>query len=131
MKRTRETLNEVKRLRDAAKGEMKKIALLDFPLDQSLRDAKAMCENLNTLGKICRRAEELFDVRKAERAGMTYSDLEQRTLFALRNEETARAVREKYDYVFVDEYQDTSDVQEALVSKIAQNGNLFMVGDVK
>lgn len=62
---------------------------------------------------------------------MTYSDLEQRTLFALRNEETARAVREKYDYVFVDEYQDTSDVQEALVSKIAQNGNLFMVGDVK
>lgn len=126
-----ETLNEVKRLRDAAKGEMKKIALLDFPLDQSLRDAKAMCENLNTLGKICRRAEELFDARKAERAGMTYSDLEQRTLFALRNEETARAVREKYDYVFVDEYQDTSDVQEALVSKIAQNGNLFMVGDVK
>lgn len=43
----------------------------------------------------------------------------------------AESVRAKYAYVFVDEYQDTSDVQEAILNRIVRSDNRFMVGDVK
>jgi ATP-dependent helicase/nuclease subunit A len=39
-------------------------------------------------------------------------------------------ISQMFDYVMVDEYQDTNDLQEAFIQKIARN-NLFMVGDVK
>ena len=35
-----------------------------------------------------------------------------------------------YNEILVDEYQDTSDIQEAFLSKI-ENNNLYMVGDIK
>ena len=40
-------------------------------------------------------------------------------------------IREKYKYVFIDEYQDTNLIQEEIIRKITRNDNLFMVGDVK
>ena len=39
-------------------------------------------------------------------------------------------MRDKYKYVFVDEYQDVNGVQEEIISSVS-DGNLFMVGDVK
>ena len=45
--------------------------------------------------------------------------------------DTAALVRDRFDHIFVDEYQDTSDLQEALIRAICRRDNLFMVGDVK
>ena len=39
-------------------------------------------------------------------------------------------IRGQFSFIMVDEYQDTNDLQEAFLQKIA-NQNLFMVGDVK
>ena len=36
-----------------------------------------------------------------------------------------------FDAVFVDEYQDISRIQEAIIQKIRSKADLFMVGDVK
>ena len=77
------------------------------------------------------RAAELYEAKKAEQSGLTYADLEHKTLRALKQADVARAVRDRYDYIFVDEYQDTSDLQEALIRAICRPDNLFMVGDVK
>ena len=49
---------------------------------------------------------------------------------------TARALSNKYKYIYVDEYQDSSYIQEDMINTIARirNGvpvNIFMVGDVK
>jgi DNA helicase-2/ATP-dependent DNA helicase PcrA len=43
--------------------------------------------------------------------------------------ETATVLRERFDHVLVDEYQDTSPVQHELVTGFADGGNLFAVGD--
>ena len=47
----------------------------------------------------------------------------------------AKEYRSQFEEILVDEYQDTNQVQEAIISKIKRgdesNGNLFMVGDVK
>lgn len=74
--------------------------------------------------------DEKFSAIKAERGALDYNDLEHKTLALLQDEETAKEVREKYRYVFVDEYQDVNPVQEAIISRIGGE-NLFLVGDVK
>ena len=126
-----EAVEAVKALRDRAKSALKGVKMLDHPAAQAIADARAQAPQLAELGRLAANASERFEQKKAERAGLTYADLERRTLIALRDEETSRAVREQFDYVFVDEYQDTSDIQEAIVSRMARPDNLFMVGDVK
>lgn len=121
----------VKKLRSDAKSAIERSALRGLELGTALSDVKLLAPQLSRLGEIALRAREGFEARKAELSGLSYADLEHRTLRALRDDDTARALRESYDYIFVDEYQDTSDVQEALVARIARGDNLFMVGDVK
>ena len=76
-----------------------------------------------------------FDVAYTEAkrnfGGLDFGDLEHVALQILNNDEARRAVHERYKWVFVDEYQDTNPIQEAIVQKIATRGRLFMVGDVK
>lgn len=118
-------------LRENAKKAIERIALKNLPLTTALADAKKLSAQMERLGRITLRAQEIYDERKAELSALSYSDLERRALRALSDPDTAQSVRESYDYIFVDEYQDTSDVQEALIRSIARENNLFMVGDVK
>ena len=121
----------VKGLRESAKKALAGVRLKALPLIQSRKDAIALSGEIETLSGIALRAAELYEAAKAERSGLTYADLEHRTLRALANPAVVRSVRERYDYVFVDEYQDTSDIQEALLNALCRGDNLFMVGDVK
>ena len=121
----------MKRLREAAKKAVGDTRLKDLPLLQARRDAVALGGQIKTLSGIALRAAELYEAARPSSPGLTYADLEHRTLRALTDPAVARSVRERYDYVFVDEYQDTSDIQEALVRAICRGDNLFMVGDVK
>jgi len=45
--------------------------------------------------------------------------------------ETALALRRRYKYIFVDEYQDINPVQQAILDALSSGGNVFVVGDVK
>ena len=49
--------------------------------------------------------------------------------------QTALTYRDYYDEVMIDEYQDSNDVQETILSIISKDeetmGNRFMVGDIK
>lgn len=49
----------------------------------------------------------------------------------LSKKEAAQEYINKFDYIFIDEYQDSNIVQETLIGKIKRENNLFMVGDVK
>ncbi len=76
------------------------------------------------------RFDEKYETLKKERGALDYNDLEHKALALLSSEEIASETREKYRYVFVDEYQDVNPVQEEIVSRIGGE-NLFLVGDVK
>ena len=41
------------------------------------------------------------------------------------------SLRQKYKYIFVDEYQDINYVQKAILDLLSSPGNIFVVGDVK
>ena len=82
------------------------------------------------LSKYLLRFDEKYEELKTERGVLDYNDLEHKALALLRDEELQKEMRDKYRYVFVDEYQDVNPVQEAIVSAIGGD-NLFLVGDVK
>ena len=126
-----DAVEAVKRLRDAAKRAREEAKLPQLPLLTARADAAALADQIRTLTGIAMKASGIYEAKKAEQAGLTYADLEHKTLTAVRDPAVARLAREKYDYIFVDEYQDTSDIQEALIAAIRGGDNLFMVGDVK
>ena len=126
-----EAVEAVKKLRTRAADLCRKSRIVGYPAAQSLADAAAQRPQLCELGRLATAAAARFEEKKRERAGLTYADLERRTLDALRDDGVARAAQEAFDYVFIDEYQDTSDIQEAIISRVARADNRFMVGDVK
>ena len=126
-----EAVEAVKRLRDSAKRSVQGARIAQLPLLTAREDAARLSGQLRTLADIALDASGRFEAAKAEQAGLTYADLEHRTLRALKDPGAAAQQRARFDYIFVDEYQDTSDIQEALIRAICRDDNLFMVGDVK
>ncbi len=74
--------------------------------------------------------KEEYGRLKQDLSALDFSDLEHFTLKILQNGEIRNEIAQRYKYIFVDEYQDTNGVQEAIFSKISRD-NLFIVGDVK
>ena len=62
---------------------------------------------------------------------MDFSDAEHYALNILKDPEVRAELRESFDHIFVDEYQDSNYVQEELVNSISRGDNVFMVGDIK
>ncbi|MEL7608759.1 MAG: helicase-exonuclease AddAB subunit AddA [Bacillota bacterium] len=75
--------------------------------------------------------DALYFRRKGEEGFVDFADLEHLTLRTLSNPVIAEEYRKKFDHIFVDEYQDTNRVQEAVLARIRRENNLFLVGDVK
>jgi ATP-dependent helicase/nuclease subunit A len=75
-----------------------------------------------------------FADAKRERGALDFHDLEQCALRVLAIPDVANHWREKFRFVFVDEYQDINDAQDAILKALSGEGadaNRFLVGDVK
>ena len=68
---------------------------------------------------------------KRENNSYEFNDIEHFAMQILENEDIVDAVSQGIDQIFVDEYQDVNELQDAIVSKVARKDNLFMVGDMK
>ncbi|GAB1476276.1 helicase-exonuclease AddAB subunit AddA [Bacillota bacterium] len=73
----------------------------------------------------------IYKELKRKKNLLDFSDIEHYALDILSHEGAASEYRDKFKYIFIDEYQDSNLVQEAIISKIQRHDNLFMVGDVK
>ena len=80
---------------------------------------------------------EVLRARKRERSILDFSDLEELTarLFTDKDgkpTEAAIQAGKSFDYIFIDEYQDTNHLQDSIFSALAEGGGgRFMVGDIK
>lgn len=68
---------------------------------------------------------------KREKNLLDFNDLEHFTIEVLKNDEVAKAYKNQFKYIFLDEYQDSNIVQETIINRIKRDDNLFLVGDVK
>lgn len=108
-----------------------------------LEDLRQAAPAIQELIKLTREFGEAYAQEKKKKLLADFNDLEHFTLQILcQGEEpdgkltpsqVALALREQYQTVMVDEYQDTNGVQEAIVNLVADpdKANLFTVGDVK
>ncbi len=115
----------VKKRVESARG------LLSLNAEASMNDIRDNVAEVQKLYEIVQDMNEYIRAFKTRKAALTFSDLEHLTLAALKNPQVSERVKGRFAYVFVDEYQDTSDVQEAILSLVAKENNLFLVGDVK
>lgn len=74
---------------------------------------------------------DIFSDLKSAKGVVDFSDIEHFTYEIFKDEEAAGYYREKFSHIFIDEYQDSNILQEALIGKIKRENNLFMVGDIK
>ncbi len=66
---------------------------------------------------------------KNRKNGLDFNDLEGNFLVLLKNPEILSSF--KFDYIFVDEYQDINSVQEKILSILSTKSKMVMVGDIK
>ncbi len=93
-----------------------------------------------TLLELVREFTTAFSEAKRELGAVDFHDLEQHALRLLWDRETkqptatAKQWRNKLRFVFVDEYQDINEAQDAILKALSREGvaaNRFLVGDVK
>lgn len=101
-------------------------------------DFKNEKKKLSSLYRICvdlvsfvKETDRLFREYKDENSTYTFSDLEQFACALLKDEELKKEISACYDYVFVDEFQDTNYLQDFIIESVASSGKIFLVGDSK
>lgn len=88
-------------------------------------------EIMDGIFTLYQRFKTSFQNLKRKRNLVDFGDLEHMCLQILSNQEISDEVKNGFDAVFVDEYQDINDIQEKIISLVCKQGNLFLVGDVK
>ncbi len=136
---------KVKNLRDSAKKYFSKI--VDFLED----DEETTVKNLNFLLPYITELCEIVTVfserlmeEKYKKNILTFNDLEQLAIKLLVDHfqdgvpvysDTARKYQQRFAEIIIDEYQDTNEVQDLILTAISRHEqkkpNKFMVGDVK
>ncbi len=87
---------------------------------------------LRALCTLTHNMHERYGQLKSSRQLWDYSDLEHLALACLNDPVVRAREQAHYKALFVDEYQDISRIQEAIIRRLhAEDGSLFMVGDVK
>ncbi|MBC2723414.1 helicase-exonuclease AddAB subunit AddA [Desulfosporosinus sp.] len=131
---------ECKKMRDDAKKRLNSLkeAVFTYPLEQQLPALREMETMIQTLSDLVGEFSQLYAAAKGHRTILDFTDLEHFALQLLENDEDAtliaQGLKEYFEEVLVDEYQDINPVQERILQRVSRQGespNLFMVGDVK
>lgn len=115
---------------DSRKFE-KKIAEVLYTIEDFEKIAQDTAELLATFCELAIDVQEEFMAQKKEAGFIDFSDMEQYAWKILQHEEAASALRDRYQVILIDEYQDTNNLQEAIIQAIARENNVFRVGDIK
>ena len=99
-------------------------------LETDEKKALRQAEHLGWLYQLTFKFDQAYKDAKKQEKGLDFTDLERYAEQILQDEKVREEIKNRYDYIFVDEYQDVNDVQENLISLLA-NDNVFMVGDAK
>ncbi len=99
--------------------------------DNLIKTTRETYRPMKGLFKVIKKLDKKFKELKNEKGLLDFNDLEHYALELLDYEEVSNYYRNKFKYIYIDEYQDSNEVQETIINRIKRNNNLFMVGDVK
>lgn len=81
--------------------------------------------------KLYRLFDQAYSALKENGNALDFNDLELKSASLLGDEQILSEIQESFDFVFIDEYQDTSPVQERIVKLISEKGKFVAIGDPK
>ncbi len=107
-------------------------SLIGFTEEQILANQKEGTRACRSFVELLKKTDMYYAAVKNTMHGMDYSDLEHTAYAILKYEEAAAFYREKFAEIFVDEYQDNTRLQDAIIACFnRESGNVFRVGDIK
>lgn len=138
----------VKELRESYKIAVKSLKEEYFflPLSEIAKDTEYIYPALEALCNITKEFLARYSAKKKRKSMVDFNDLEHLCLKILLERDCngegelkptkiAMLLKEKYEEILVDEYQDSNEVQEYMLKAISRvdlgRPNIFMVGDVK
>ena len=132
--KSEEEKNILKNLRERVKSAISSVkTFVSFDSEETEGLHKdVLYPAVSALIRLTLKYDQLFTKKKLDKNVLEFHDAEQLTAKLLsENPEIAMQVREKYEEILMDEYQDTSSLQEEIFSHVTTGNNLFMVGDMK
>lgn len=133
-----EAYNDFKDARTAFKDEINDLRTAFFShSEDSIKIAiSKTAQRIRALAYVSEYFTSTYAEAKRDRGAADFSDLAvfARKIFVSPEGAPTAAAFEtgrKFDYIFIDEYQDTNPVQDSIFSAISKSAGRFMVGDVK
>ncbi|MGE5677928.1 MAG: helicase-exonuclease AddAB subunit AddA, partial [Pseudomonadota bacterium] len=137
---------EVKGIRDDVKGKLNKLKkeLVSSSSEELAEDLRQLYPVMESLAGLVLEFTARYQEKKRQKGLIDFNDLEHYCLKVLtdRTEEgelvptqAALGLRDRYEEIYIDEYQDSNLTQEVILSMASRETlgepNIFMVGDVK
>ncbi|WP_073997481.1 UvrD-helicase domain-containing protein [Anaerococcus urinomassiliensis] len=123
----------LKKNRDAYKKDIKTVSSLVLNTNSSIIEdfSKRELGILKELAKLCKSFMGKYQAKKNEKSYLDFNDMEAYFIKLLENEEALAVIKDRFTYIFFDEYQDSNEIQNYIIEKLKTEDNLFFVGDVK
>ena len=121
---------KMKKARDYL-SQIKGITQNYLDLDKEKYDQLINNQIAKNVIKMYRVYHAFYQKLKEESDGIDFADIEKITRQLLQDEGILKQLQDKYRYIFIDEYQDTNPLQEAIIKPIAEKGAFIAVGDQK
>lgn len=129
----KKTINKVSYEKE--QGEFKKIEgnILNvlYEKEEYDQDLNNNIERINTFCTLSLLTMDIFARKKEEMEIIDFTDMEHFAYKLLRQPMIQEEVRNKYQMILVDEFQDTNELQENIIQCFARKDNVFRVGDIK
>ncbi len=130
-----DTVNEMReKIKQKRMGKLSE-ELVNLTSQQQFDAIKKMYPLMRCLSETVKRIADKFTQAKLSKNMLDFSDCEHRCLNVLSKKgiptQIAKILGDGIDEIYIDEYQDTSKLQEAIFASIKKENNLFMVGDIK
>lgn len=124
---------QLKKIRENGKNIIDSIKkdYFDKPFDEFEQDLRDVYDDTLYYIDIIEEFVAVLKDAKAEAGVIDFDDVMHYAIEILKSDQAADELREKFDYIFIDEYQDSNYLQEEIIRRIVRDDNLFMVGDVK
>lgn len=128
-----ETKSEIKGVRDKEKAFIHDIREKFFydDINTVFQEIKETKNDSIFLVQSIKAFHNIYSDKKKEKELITFTDMEHFAFEILKYDEANSYYKEKFEHIFIDEYQDTNSIQDAIINKIKRDNNLFMVGDIK
>lgn len=123
----------VEKRRKSIKDDINKTKTLfpDGKVESRVKEINETYDSAKVLASLVHDFSRVFSKMKFDEDMLDFNDVEHLSLKILGDDNVAEEYRKKFNYIFIDEYQDSNYIQEAFISRIKRDDNLFMVGDVK